>query len=125
MAVPKSPHTQTQQDTQYDQTDLNPDDMPQTVATGADASIYENRDGAQTGSERSPKHMPMGANPPNTLQQPVAYEGTLTSRVSDEAERQGISNRSAQSERAGQQKVVDAREDAQAGVNHSDKIPPR
>lgn len=125
MATSKTPHTQTQQDTQYDQTDLNPDDMPQTVATGADAAIYDNRDGAETGSERSPRHMPLGANPPNTLQQPVAHEGTLKSRVSDDATRQGISNRSAQSELPGQQKVVGSREDAQAGVNHSDKIPPR
>ena len=125
MAVQKSPHTQTQQGTPFAQTDVNPDDMPQTVGTGADAATYENRDGGQTGSERSPKHTPTGVNPPNTEQQPVAHEGTLSSRVSNDASRQGISNRSAEAERAGQQKVVGAREDAQAGVNQSGKSPRR
>lgn len=125
MAIPKSPHTQTQQDTNFAQTDVNPDDMPQTVGTGADAAMYENCDGAQTGGTRSPRHMPMGMNPPNIAQQSAAHEGTLTSRVSDDATRQGISNRSAQAESAGQQKVVSQREDAQAGVNHSGKTPRR
>lgn len=125
MAIPKSPHTQTQQNTPFAQTDVNPDDMPQTVGGGTDAATYENRDGAQTGSERSPRHTPVGMNPPKTEQQAVAHEGTLTSRLSDDASRQGVSNRSAQAERPGQQKVVSDREDAQAGVNHSGKIPPR
>lgn len=125
MALQKTPHTQTQQDTQFDQTDLNPDDMPQTVARGADAAIYDNRDGAQTGSERSPKHKPMGMNPHNTEQPAEAYVGSVKSRTSQDASRQGISNASAKSESAGQEKVVSQREDAQAGLNHSDKVPPR
>ncbi|HWG22085.1 MAG TPA: hypothetical protein VG225_16265 [Terracidiphilus sp.] len=124
MAKPKSPHTQSQQNTNFAQTDVNPDDLPQTVGTGADAASYENRDGAQTGGTRSPRHTPGSAHPPRTQGQAVAHEGSLTSRTSRDAGRQGISNRSAQSEAAGQEKVVSQRQDAQAGVNHSGK-PPR
>jgi hypothetical protein len=121
MAKPTSPHTQSQQNTNFAQTDVNPDDMPQTVGTGEDAATYENRDGAHTGGTRSPKHTPGSANPHNTEQQVVAYEGSVTSRVAHDASKQGISNRSAESEAGRQEKVVSQRQDSQAGVNHSGK----
>jgi hypothetical protein len=60
-----SPHTNSQQNTNFAQTDVNPDDMPQTVGTGADAEMYANHDGAQMGGTRSPKHTPGSANSPN------------------------------------------------------------
>jgi hypothetical protein len=110
MAKPTSPHTQSQQNTNFAQTDVNPDDMPQTVGTGEDAATYENRDGAHTGGTRSPKHTPGSANPHNTAQQ-----------VAHDASKQGISNRSAESEAGRQEKVVSQRQDSQAGVNHSGK----
>lgn len=122
MAKPNSPHTQTQQDTNFAQTDLNPDDMPGTVLHSEDGGIYENMEGAETGSQRSPKHSPGSSNPHTTEPQTAAFEGSLASRVSNDATRQGISNASAAREAPGQQKVVSQREDAQAGVNHSDKI---
>lgn len=123
MAKPTSPHTQSQQNTNFAQTDVNPDDMPQTVGTGEDAAAYENRDGAQTGGTRSPKDTPRSSNRHNTQPQTVAHEGSLTSRGSHDASSQGISNHSAESEAAGQEKVVSQREDSQAGVNHSGKTP--
>ncbi|UWZ84944.1 hypothetical protein [Occallatibacter riparius] len=123
MAKQKSPHTQSQQNTNFAQTDLNPDDMPQTVMHGEDAAAYENNDGAQSGGTRSPKHMPGAGNSHNTGPQAVAYEGSVTSRTSRDASKQGISNRSAESEYGGQEKVVRDREDAQAGLNHSGKTP--
>jgi len=118
-----SPHTNSQQNTDFAQTDVNPDDMAPTVGTGPDADMYANNDGAQTGGTRSPKHTPQTANRPNVEGEVVAHEGSVTSRVSHDASRQGISNRSAASEAAGQEKVVSQREDAQAGLNHSGKTP--
>ncbi len=115
------PHTQTQQDTNFAQTDVNPDDLPQTA--GIDDQAYDNREGAQTGAQRSPRHSPASANPHNTEQQPVAYEGSVTSRVSHDSTRQGISNASAESESGGQEKVVENRPDSLAGLNHSGKVP--
>jgi hypothetical protein len=118
-----SPHPNSQQNTNFAQTDLNPDDVPQAVGTGPEADMHANNDGAQTAGTRSPKHTPGSANSPNVESEAVAHEGSLTSRVSHDASRQGISNRSAESEAAGQEKVVSQREDAQAGLNHSGKTP--
>ncbi|KAA6455890.1 hypothetical protein DYQ86_27015 [Acidobacteria bacterium AB60] len=123
MAKQRSPHEQTQQDTHFAQTDVNPGELEQEVGVEVDAEAYENMDGAETGAERSPKHTPGSANPHNTEPQTAAYEGSLRSRTSEDDTRQGISNRSAKAEAKGQRKVVSEREDAQAGVNHSDKIP--
>lgn len=123
MAIPKSPHTQSQQNTHFAQTDVNPDETPQSVGRGEDADSYENRDGAQTGAGRSPRHTPTSARPHKTEPQEAAFEGSLTSRVSRDVSRQGISNRAAADEAKGQEKVVDARDDAQAGVNRSGKTP--
>lgn len=69
MTKQKSPHTQSQQNTNFAQTDVNPDDMLQTVGTGEDGASYENRDGAQTGGTRSPRHTPGSSNPPKTQQE--------------------------------------------------------
>lgn len=123
MAKQKSPHTQSQQNSNFAQTDLNPDDTPQTVMHGEDAAAYENNDGAQTGGTRSPKHPPGSGNPHNAEQQAAAFEGSVTSRTSHDASKQGISSRSAESEYGGQDKVVRERKDAQAGLNHSGKTP--
>lgn len=118
MAVPKSPHTQSQQNTHFAQTDVSRDELEQSAGTGDDAPTYENRDGAQTGSTRSPRHTPGSGSPPNTEPAPVAHEGTLTSRAFDNPGKQGISNNSSAKEGEGQSKVVGQRDDSQAGVNH-------
>lgn len=97
--------------------------MPQTVMRGEDATAYENNEGAQSGGTRSPKHTPGAGEPHKIEQQAAAHEGSVTSRTSHDASKQGISNRSAESEYAGQEKVVRDREDAQAGLNHSGKTP--
>jgi hypothetical protein len=122
MAKQKSPHTQTQQDTHFAQTDVNPDELEQNLERGEE---YENRDGAQTGGKRSPKTMPASAHPHNTEDQAVAYEGSLASRTFDDDSKQGVTTNASSKEAEGQRKVVGQREDSQAGVNHSNKIPPR
>jgi phage protein D len=123
MAVQKSPHTQSQQNTHFAQTDVNPDELEQTVGTGEDAATYENRNGAQTGGTRSPRHSPGSRAPHKVEPAAAAYEGTLTSRVFDDANKQGISNNASSKEAEGQRKVVSQRDDSQAGVNHSGKTP--
>lgn len=123
MAVQKSPHTQSQQNTHFAQTDVNPDELEQTLGAGNAAAAYENRDGAQTGGTRSPKDSPGSARPHNVEPQAAAHEGTLASRVSDDPGKQGISHNSSSKEADGQRKVVGHRDDSQAGVNHSGKTP--
>ena len=122
MAEQKSPHTQTQQDMQAAPTDVNADRSQQNAP---DASEYEEMYGAQTGGKRSSKTMPQSANPHNTEDQKVAYEGTLASRSFDDDTKQGVTTAPSSKEAEGQRKVVGQRADAQAGVNHSDKVPPR
>ena len=113
------PHTQTDQDRSFAQADVNPDDLPQTA--GINDQAYDNRDGAETGGTRSPRHSPPSQNPHNTEQEAVAHEGSVTRRVSHDASKQGISNASAAKEAPGQEKVVSQRPDSQAGTNHSSR----
>jgi hypothetical protein len=122
MAKETSPHTQTQQDTHFAQTDVNRDELEQDTGN---ASEYENSDGAQTGGKRSPKTMTGSSHEHNTEDQPAAYEGTLASRSFDDDTKQGVTTNASSKEAVGQRKVVGERPDAQAGVNHSDKIPKR
>ena len=55
----------------------------------------------------------------------MAYEGTLASRSFDDNAKKGVTTAPSSKEAEEQRKVVGQREDAQAGVNHSDKIPKR
>jgi hypothetical protein len=118
MAHPTTPHTESQQNLQYDRTDLEPDQLEQTAGTGPDAAIYENNFGAQTGTNRAPERFQDLAHHPNTEPEPVAYEGKLTTRA-PRANTQGISNHASSEESERQEKVVSERPDAQAGINHA------
>lgn len=123
MTKQKSPHPQTQQDTHFAQSDVNPGETAQSVGRGDDADTYENREGAQTGGKRSPKTMPGSAHPHNTEQADAAYEGSIASRVFDDDSKQGVTTKSSRKEAEGQRKVVGERPDSQAGVNHRGKTP--
>lgn len=91
-------------------------------------SIYRNPVGAQSGmplegqqegGTRSPKHQRSSGHAHNVAPAEAAYEGSARSRVSDDADKQGISSNSSAKESEGQRKVVNARPDAKAGLNHS------
>lgn len=103
--------------------DLEPDRSEQALGTGEDAKLYERREGAQTGGTRSPRHAPASGVKHNTEPAVAAFEGKVTTRVPQDAGKQGISSNSSAKENVGQQKVVSQREDAQAGVNHSTRKP--
>ena len=113
-----TPHTQTQQNRKPDQNDLEPDQLEQTAGTGADAKLYRNNQGAQTGANRAPEKFPETASKPNTEPAVAAYEGSVSTRTPG-GPAQEISNHSAAEESARQRKVVNERPDANAGVNHA------
>lgn len=125
MAKDRTPHTQSQQNTNFARSDVNRDELEQNVGRDEDAASSENRDGAQAGGTRSPKHTPGSARPHNTEDQTVSYEGSLASRTFDDDQKQGVTTNASSKEAEGQRKVVDERPDAQAGVNHSNKVPER
>ena len=116
-------HTQSQQNTHFAQTDANRDELEQNTGHGEDARSYENREGAQTGSTGSPKHTPGSAHPHNVEPATRAFEGSITTRAFDDDQKQGVTTNASSKEGEGQRKVVGEREDSQAGVNHSNKVP--
>jgi hypothetical protein len=113
MAKQKSPHTQTEQNAVPERTDF------ETVDRGseADAKIYENMEGAETGTDRSPRKVPRRTPSHNTEPEIVAHEGSVTSRA-PKRPAQGITDRPEEESRR-QQKVVNDRPDAEAGLNRS------
>ncbi len=117
MAHQTTPHTESQQNKNPDQTDLEPDQLAQDAGRGADAELFRNADGAQTGSNRAPEKYPRAAEHLNT-EPASAYEGSLSTRT-PQADAPGITSHSASEESARQQKVVKDRDDANAGLNHN------
>ncbi len=118
MAHQTTPHTESQQNRNPDQTDLEPDQLAQDAGRGPDAELYRNADGAQTGSNRAPENFPRAAEHLKTEPASAAYEGTLSTRT-PQSDAPGITSHSASEESARQQKVVKDRDDAKAAVNHN------
>lgn len=115
MTQQKSLHTQTEQNTVPEQTDL---ETPQSsLEAEAEERIYEHMEGAETGTDRTPRKVRSRAPQHNTQAEQVAHEGSLKTRT-PKRPAQGITDRgSEESER--QKKVVNDRPDAQAATNHS------
>jgi len=113
-----TPHTQSQQNADPTQADLEPGQNPTEAALGVDSQIYENMEGAETGGTRTPKKTPDLPPEHNTEPATVAYEGSVDTR-NPRKPAQGITAHSAEEESDRQKKVVNDRPDAQAGVNHS------
>lgn len=116
MAMQTSPHRMTQQDMDPSAADLDAGQLDQEAGSGADAQLYANADGAQTGGTRAFNANPsQGAH--NHLEQPTqAHEGNMA-RMSPTHDGQGITNRSANEEAQRNRGVVSAREDSKAGTN--------
>ena len=114
MTKQTTPHTQTQQNVNPQQTDLEPEQAGWESATG----VGQNVDGAQTGTDRSPRRTPGRETQHTSEPAPAAYEGSVDTRTPKRPV-QGITSRSSAEESARQEKVVKERPDAQAGVNHS------
>lgn len=112
MTKQKTPHTQSQQNTSPEQTDSEQNE----IRSGE--PIYENVEGAESGANRSPRTLQTGGPQHNTEPEQEAHEGPISSRLPRKPA-QGITTHSAEEESARQQKVVNKRPDAQAGVKHS------
>jgi hypothetical protein len=112
MSHQTTPHTQSQQNVPPDQSDFEPNQSAQSSEQpGAPLN-------AQSGSNRAPERLAGRAHHPNTEPAAAAMEGSVTTRT-PASSAQGVTNRSANEEAPGQRKVVQQREDAQAGVNHN------
>ena len=120
MAIQTTPHTQTQQNQDPTQSDIETDQMGQD----GDEAIYEDADGAQTGGTRAFHANAVRSKLPNTQPRTAALDGGTDTRT-PESEDQGITNHSASEESARQRKVVSERPDSLAGVNQTGHIVPK
>lgn len=116
MTEQKTPHTQTQQNTKPEQSDLEADQAGSN--TEEDEEIYARMEGAETGSDRSPRKLQTGGSARNTEPETSAHEGSVSTRTPKRPV-QGITSHSAEEESERQEKVVNDRPDARAGVNRS------
>lgn len=120
MGIQKSPHTQSEQNISFEQTDLEPD-LEERLARGDESEFCESARGEQMGGTRSPRRTPRSG-PKHKTEPPVAaYEGSVDTGTPSAPHKQGISSKSSAEESERQKKVVNARGDAKAGVNHSRK----
>jgi hypothetical protein len=122
MGIQKSPHTQSEQNITFEQTDLEPD-LEQRLAAGDESQLPANLEGEQIGGSRSPRRTPRTGPEHKTVPPAAAYEGSVTTRTPSNPNKQGISSQSSAEENKRQKKVVNAREDAKAGLNHRGKKP--
>jgi hypothetical protein len=115
MTKQTTPHTQTEQNVNPEQTDL---DINESRSEEEDKVIYARMEGAETGTDRSPRKVPVPKEHHVSQPETTAHEGAVTTRT-PHVPTQGITSRSAEEESSRQNKVVNERPDAQAGVNHS------
>jgi hypothetical protein len=120
MAIQKSPHPNTQQDTKPEQSDLEANEREFEADSEADQAIYQESEGAETGMNRSPREIDARSERRQVEPETEAHEGRLSARTST-GRSQGITAHSAEEESKRQEKVVKDRPDAQAGVNRSQR----
>ncbi|MGI4831440.1 MAG: hypothetical protein ACRYFU_25150 [Janthinobacterium lividum] len=105
MAMQTTPHTETQQDVNSDQTDLEPNMQPQDMGRGEDAKTYEIADGAQTAGNRSFHSTDGRDNQPKSLDEGTANTPSRHSQVPTEGGT-GITSSGPAKERETQEKVI-------------------
>jgi hypothetical protein len=118
MTRQKTPHTQTQQNVTPEQTDLEAGEAANEADTPADQELYERMEGAESGEERTSRKVETRRERHRVEPARMTLEGSVTTRAPKRPS-QGISSHSAEEESRGQQKVVNDRPDAQAGVNQA------
>src|SRR5437763_15612070 len=100
MTKQKTPHTQTRQNSNPEQTDL---ENNQTEVEADDA--YSRMEGAETGSDKRRRKLDTRAPRHRTEPEAVAHEGAVTSRVSKKP-KQGITSHSARDDGVRHAKLV-------------------
>jgi hypothetical protein len=117
MTKQKSPHTQTQQDTIPEQTDLEATEQPYEADSPSEEKLYSQMEGAETGENRSRREIQTRSERHRTEPEVEAHEGSVSTRT-PKGRVQGITSHTASEESGRQEKVVKDRPDANAGVKH-------
>ena len=118
MAMQKSPHPNTQQNTKPEQSDLEVDEQEYEADSPQDQQLYDRSEGAATGMNRNPRGIETRSERHKIEPEKKAHEGWLSTRTPKKRS-QGITARTGEQESTRQEKVVQDRPDAQAGVNRT------
>jgi len=118
MAMQKSPHPNTQQNTKPEQSDLEVDEQEYEADSPQDQELYDRTAGAETGMNRNPREIQTRSERHQIEPETEAHEGRLWTRTPKKSS-QGITARTAEQESTRQEKVVKDRPDALAGVNRT------
>ena len=105
MAIQTTPHTETEQDVNSAEMDLEPNMAPQDMGRGADAKIYENSDGAQTAGNRSFHSTDGRDHQPKSLDEGTENTPSRHNQV-PVGDTPGVSNSGGNKERETQEKVL-------------------
>ena len=105
MAIQTTPHTNTQQNVNSAAMDLEPNMNPQDPGRGADAKLYENADGAQTGGDRSFHANAERDHLPKSIDEGTGLTASRHEQLPTEGG-QGVTNSAPGKERATQEKVL-------------------
>ncbi len=106
MAVQTTPHTNTQQDANSAQDDLDPNMNPQDTLR-SDLSLYENTDGAQTGGTRAFNANAGRDNQPKSIDEGTNLTGPRGATL-PQGDAPGVTNASGSAERKEQEKVINS-----------------
>ena len=104
MAVPSTPHTETEQDVNSAQTDLEPNMNPQD-SYRADPELYANSDGAQTAGNRSFHSTAGRDNQPKSIDEGTGMTPPKGPTL-PQGDAQGVTNSPGGRERETQEKVL-------------------
>ena len=106
MAVQTTPHTNTQQDVNSAQDDLDPNMNPQDTYR-SDPSLYENTDGAQTGGTRAFNANTGRDNQPKSIDEGTGQTESRGATL-PQGDAPGITNAPGNAERKEQEKVINS-----------------
>jgi hypothetical protein len=106
MAIQTTPHTNTQQDVNSAQDDLDPNMNPQDTLR-SDTSLYENTDGAQTGGTRAFNANAERDNQPKSIDEGTEQTGPRGATL-PQGGGHGITNAPGDVERKEQEKVLNS-----------------
>lgn len=91
MAFQKSPHTQSEQNTRFERTGINPD-LERRLAEGDESDLPEHYEGEQIDGTRSPRRTPVSGPEHKTRPTAAAFEGSVKTRTPSDSPKQGISS---------------------------------
>lgn len=120
MAIQSTPHTESQQNKDQNETEMDPNQIAARIEKDGAEGIYANMDGAQTGMNRS-EHVTDVKGQKHKVEPGASASTGFTSAELKDGDAPGVSNHSISTERPGQEKVIREREEVTLHTASEDK----